>query len=240
MPGLSQEQIDRFHRTGFLKIGKILEDDHIERLRAEYEAVFEREEHRALTASKEDTRVVKQIMQVSERSLEFRKLSFDDKILDIAQSLIGPNIQLFHDQAIYKAPRDAGPTSWHQDNAYWKCRPANLVSCWLTLDDVVKESGAMQFIPGSHLQPVWHGRSDGVLLDIGEHVDLSGAEVVELPAGGCTFHHCQTLHYTAPNTTGRHRRAYAIHFMPPGTWCEHDGGSFLRVGFERPMLRMTI
>ena len=36
------------------------------------------------------------------------------------------------------------------DNIYWKCEPANLVSCWITLDDAYLENGAMQVIPGSH------------------------------------------------------------------------------------------
>ena len=81
MSGLSQEQIDQFQGTGFLKIGKILDDDYVELLRKEYGAVFDREEYRSLTASKEDMREVKQIMQMCERSLEFRKLVLNEKIL---------------------------------------------------------------------------------------------------------------------------------------------------------------
>ena len=38
-----------------------------------------------------------------------------------------------------------------------------------------------------------------------------------LPAGGVTLHHCQTLHYSAPNKTNRQPRAFAIHFMTLGT-----------------------
>jgi ectoine hydroxylase-related dioxygenase (phytanoyl-CoA dioxygenase family) len=36
-----------------------------------------------------------------------------------------------------------------------------------------------------------------------------------LPPGGATFHHCRTLHYTAPNTSNVQRRAYAMTFHGP-------------------------
>jgi hypothetical protein len=52
------------------------------------------------------------------------------------------------------------------------------------------------------------------------------------------FHHCQTLHYTQPNETPNQRRAFAIHFMLPGTTSENPHIKSMPVGFGRPMLRM--
>ena len=52
------------------------------------------------------------------------------------------------------------------------------------------------------------------------------------------FHHCQTLHHTARNTTDRQRRAFAIHFMNPGTRSTQI--STLGVSFARPLLRMSV
>ena len=54
-----------------------------------------------------------QIMQCCERSTHFRQLLYDGRILDIAEDLLGPNIQLFHDQALYKPARDGGSVFWH-------------------------------------------------------------------------------------------------------------------------------
>jgi ectoine hydroxylase-related dioxygenase (phytanoyl-CoA dioxygenase family) len=98
----------------------------------------------------------------------------------------------------------------------------------------------MQFLPGSHLRPVGHERSQtsGALLDSSDVVvDESKKVVVDLPAGGVAIHHCQTLHYTEPNITDRQRRAFAIHFMTPGTRSLRSGET-LHVSFSRPMLRM--
>ena len=50
-----------------------------------------------------------QIMQMCERNLHYRRLLYNEQILDVVEDLIGPNIQLFHDRALYKAPRHGGP-----------------------------------------------------------------------------------------------------------------------------------
>jgi ectoine hydroxylase-related dioxygenase (phytanoyl-CoA dioxygenase family) len=251
---LNQAQVDDFWREGYLKVGKILTDDEIATLRQEYDAIFANARAGKIgfrnlaidhtddleTKNKADKQML-QIMQMCEISIQFRKLVYHERILDVIEDLIGPNIQLFHDQALYKPAYQGGPVHWHQDNAYWQCAPANLVSAWLTLDDVNRDNGAMQFIPGTHLQVVGHDRAQtsNTLLDSGSHADASRAVVVDLPAGGITIHHCQTLHMTAPNTTANQRRAIAIHFMNPGTKSLRTN-QYLPVSFGRPVLRMRV
>jgi phytanoyl-CoA hydroxylase len=249
MPALSQDQLDFFAQNGYLKYGALLKPDEVEALRREYDETFRQavegnnfsnlaiDRGADVKAKTQAPKRMYQMMQMCERNVAFRKLLYDTRILDIVQDLIGPNIMLFHDQALFKPAKHGGEVFWHQDNGYWKCRPANLVSCWLTLDDVKRENGAMQVIPGSHLKPVWHQQAESTdsLLKI-KGIEEDKAVVNDLPAGGVMFHHCQTLHYTAPNTTDNQRRAFAIHFMTPGT--TDRNGNVMPVSFSRPMLRM--
>jgi len=248
---LTQEQLDFFWQNGYVRCGKVLENDQIDLLRVEYDRVLaeaiKQDDYRNLAvedASSSETKQaaplkVLQVMNPHLRSIHFTQLLYNSAILDRVEDLIGPNIMLHHNQAIWKPPFEGGPVLWHQDNAYWKCRPANLVSCWLTLNDVDEDNGAMQMIPGSHLHPLWHDSAQkGPLMEM-QGVDESKRVVVDLPAGGCMFHHCQTLHRSAPNTTDRQRRAHAIHFMPPGTF--HTAGNLRYcVGYEHPMLRAHV
>ena len=250
---LTQEQVVSFWEDGFLIVGKVLDDELIEQMRREYDAEFalarsgERPIRNLAVANdghdhdEEDQQEMLQFMGISEHNVHFHKLTYHNRILDILEDIIGPNIQMYHNQALYKPPHHGGPIFWHQDNAYWKCLPANLVSCWLTLDDVDLHNGAMQFIPGSHLHPMIHDQAPGsdVLLDMGKQVDDSRAVVGNLPAGGITLHHCQTLHRTAPNTTDRKRRAYAIHYMTPGTKSALTNET-IGVSFSHPMVRMRV
>ena len=251
---LDEEQINRFWSDGYLTVGKLLQDDEIELLRREYDREFELarsgqgsfrnlsiDNTDALDAKNQAETQMLQIMQMSELNIHFRRLLYDDRILDLIEDLIGPNIQLFHDQALFKPAHHGGPVHWHQDNAYWRCSPSNLVSCWITLDDVDIHNGAMQFLPGTHFRAEEHAQSDetNALLDMGDKVDESRSVAVALPAGGVTLHHCQTLHYTASNVTNRQRRAFAIHFMTPGTKSLRAFG-YLEVSFARPVLRMRV
>lgn len=251
---LTAAQVDAFHLRGYLKLGPLLDAAAVETLRREYDREFARARSGAasfrnlaidntdeLAAKNEASEQMLQIMQVCERNLHFRRLLYHEPILDCIEDLIGPNIQLFHDQALYKPAHHGGPVFWHQDNAYWQCVPANLVSCWLTLDDVTVANGAMQVIPGSHLRALEHDRaaSTNALLDNAGRVDDAQAVAIELPAGGAMLHHCQTLHYTGPNQTPRERRAFAMHFMNPGTRSRRDG-EYLSISFARPLLRMRV
>ena len=249
---LSQEKLDSFHQNGYLRYGKILEDEEIELLGKQYDLEFEKsgEDKSCRNIAGDDMDAIDdapqrtlQIMQMCERNIHFRRLLYNDKILDVVEDLMGPNIQLFHDQALFKPAREGGAVGWHQDNGYWMCRPSSLVSCWLTLDDVDNRNGAMQVIPGSHLMPVWHEPSEEstALLEI-SNVDTSSAVTIDLPAGGCMFHHCQTVHYTGPNATEFQRRAHAIHFMQPGTRMSLEGlaSEGMGVSFKRPLLRARV
>jgi phytanoyl-CoA hydroxylase len=251
LKALTQEQVDSFWANGYLPVGKVLNDEELELYRQEYDRVFAearagkiRFRNLAIdqtddleTKNKADKQML-QIMQMCEISIPFRRLLYHERLLDLIEDLIGPNIQLFHDQALFKPAYQGGPIHWHQDNAYWRCSPPNLVSIWLTLDDVDEHNGAMQFIPGTHLQSVGHARAStsNALLDSGDHADDSKKVIVDLPAGGIAIHHCQTLHMTAPNTTDRQRRALAIHYMTPGTRSLRTG-EYLGVSWGRPLLR---
>ena len=163
-----------------------------------------------------------QIMEMWRIDDEYKKLLYHEPLLDIAESLIGPNIQLFHDQALYKPALHGGEVFWHQDNAYWQCDPPNLVSIWIALDDDDEENGCMNVIPGSYLEGLAaHGRAESekgklpALLEV--KADVDRAVPVPVKAGYAMVHHCMTLHQTNPNRSSRDRRAMVIHYMQCGT-----------------------
>jgi hypothetical protein len=108
--------------------------------------------------------------------------------------------------------------SWHQDHAYWQ---PELDYCalgvWLPLHDVTIDMGAMQFIPGSHRRGLLaHRHEDEAVhnvLTVKEQIDMSSAVPCPLKMGGATFHHSETLHYTAPNSTKETRLAFPMEFQ---------------------------
>ena len=245
------EQIETFHRDGFTAYGRVIDDQQLSELRCEYDRLFLEASAQApgrklrnlaadgsadITSRSKDGQRMLQITQCCERSLIFYKFLYHPPILAMFRALIGPNFQLYHDQALFKPAGDGGPVPWHQDNGYWRCQPATLVSCWIALDDADAGNGAMQLIPGSHLGHRNHSMAAGTnaLFDAAEHLDTSQAVLVPLTAGSCLFHHCRTLHYTAPNQSHRDRRAFVIHVMTPGT-ARRDQPA-MPVSWSHPML----
>jgi len=117
-----------------------------------------------------------------------------------------------------RKPPGGRQVSWHQDHAYWQPElDYHALGVWLPLHDVTVEMGAMHFIPGSHRRGlVAHRHEDDPahnLLAAAEPVDASAAVPCPLKAGGATFHHAETLHYTPVNTTDRARMAFPMEFQ---------------------------
>ena len=249
---LTPKEIEQFRRKGYLKIhGRVIDNEHLAVLREHYDALFSQKRgtvgeglrNLAVIGDSEsdaDTDADEEMLQIMEMwrfDEEYRKLLYHEPLLDIAESLIGPDIQLFHDQALYKPAYHGGEVYWHQDNGYWRCDPPNLVSIWIALDDADEENGCMNVIPGSYVEGLAaHERAKSekgnlpALLQVDADVDR--AVPVPVEAGSAMVHHCMTLHQTNPNRSPRDRRAMVIHYMQSGT--RNRDGEVMK---DNPLLR---
>jgi ectoine hydroxylase-related dioxygenase (phytanoyl-CoA dioxygenase family) len=140
----------------------------------------------------------------------------------VAALLAVPEKELSSWGHLVRKPAEHGhEVPWHQDEAYWDPRREyRATAAWLPLHEVTVERGCMHFIPGSH-----HGEElvNHAHIEAGSRlsllqatgVDRSRAVACPLLAGGATFHHQRTLHYSGPNTTGKPRLAYPLEFQTP-------------------------
>lgn len=234
---VSQQQIDGFHKEGFLNYGPLLSESETAELREALQRVVEgRSEAKPEAVSNllgESEEVVLQVVNVWEAEPAFLRHLYHPKLVAIVAALMGTDtVRVWHDQAQIKPPRIGGPTVWHQDYPYWPViAPADLVSAWVALEDADPENGCMSMVRRSHLWGPYRsgtiGNSedhspayDPALLPEGEHV-----EVVPCPvrAGSVMFHHCLTWHGAPPNRSSRNRPAIAVHYMPGHTRYEPHG-----------------
>ena len=81
---------------------------------------------------------------------------FERRAASIARQLCGDGMVIDFDQLLAKQPgRDDAVFGWHQDQAYWiDTDDRRTATCWLAVDDSTVENGCMQFLPGSHREPV--------------------------------------------------------------------------------------
>jgi ectoine hydroxylase-related dioxygenase (phytanoyl-CoA dioxygenase family) len=96
------------------------------------------------------------------------------------------------------------------------------VQFWVALDDANAASGGMHFIPRRHRGSMLEHfvvsgdpTDNSRLLAITEPqdvLDLASAVAPELRPGDATAHNYGTPHYTGPNLSDHHRRAYIFNF----------------------------
>lgn len=162
----------------------------------------------------------KQIMTVGinyKTSSCFLSAALDSNALNIVESIIGPNIEIYgQGQVLVKEPVGGHPKLLHQDSAYFQHKYNGPVGILTYVIDTGLENGALHVIPGTHL--------DGQL----EHIDTFshlGLDQDEWPweaavpiigsAGDSIFFHVKTVHGSKPNYSNKARPVFINRYRDP-------------------------
>jgi ectoine hydroxylase-related dioxygenase (phytanoyl-CoA dioxygenase family) len=144
---------------------------------------------------------------------------------DLVHDLIGPDVRLYWDQAVYKKPRTEAPFPWHQDNGYTFVEPQQYLTCWVALTDADLKTGCPWVVPGLHR----YGTLAHEMTELGWQCFAEPPVppvAVPVRAGGAVVFSSLTPHKTGPNQSADHvRKAYIVQFAPEGaaTVQERDG-----------------
>ena len=133
----------------------------------------------------------------------------------ICADLVGPDVNLYWDQAVYKKPEKPRRFPWHQDNGYAYVEPQQYLTCWLALNDATAANGCPQVARGLHRAgTLAHTYVDPLGFEcLTEPDDVAVAEVA---AGGIVVFSSLTPHLTGPNLTADVRKAYILQYAPAG------------------------
>ena len=153
-------------------------------------------------------------VHLAARCPEARRFVTQPTLAGIAADLIGPEVRLYWDQAVYKKPEPTREFPWHQDNGYAYVEPQQYLTCWVPLTDATVHNGCPWVMPGGHL----HGTLPHRITPAGFQCldDSTGAVPVEAPAGSVVVFSSLTPHRTGPNTTSDVRKAYIVQYAPDG------------------------
>jgi phytanoyl-CoA hydroxylase len=133
---------------------------------------------------------------------------------DLGADLIGPDVRLYWDQAVYKKPGTESPFPRHQDNGYAFVEPQQYLTCWVALTDATEQNGCPWVVPGVHrLGTLAHEYSDIGFVCLREP---EGAVSVPAPAGSIVVFSSLTPHSTGANRTAAVRKSYIVQFAPTG------------------------
>jgi ectoine hydroxylase-related dioxygenase (phytanoyl-CoA dioxygenase family) len=149
------------------------------------------------------------------RSPLLRRFCAGPVFADLVHDLIGPDVRLYWDQAVYKKPGMDLPFPWHQDNGYTFIEPQQYLTCWVALSDASEANGCPWVVPKLHRRgTLAHERSA-----LG-FVCLSGRQGAAVPvparAGDIVVFSSLTPHSTGPNASSEVRKTYIVQFAPDG------------------------
>jgi ectoine hydroxylase-related dioxygenase (phytanoyl-CoA dioxygenase family) len=223
---LSDEQVAQYQRDGFTQISNVIEPDDLKRLREAVVAAVEaektiRNEGQSRSAYEQ---IFIQKVNLWRRWPAVAEFTLCKRFGDLAARLSGQPVRVWHDQALFKEPREGAKTPWHQDAHYWPHHDrTDQITIWIALSDATIANGCMSFIPGSQDASV--GRIDLAnpqdIFDLAPEFRGVKPRTIELRAGSCTYHNGLTFHYAGPNKSEQMREAFAILYMPDGT--KYDG-----------------
>ena len=159
------------------------------------------------------------------------RLVGDDRLLDIVEQFIGPNIALFAAHYIAKPPRTGQKVLWHQDGTYWPLEPMEVTTIWLAATESNRGNGCLRVLPGTQnnrllsraeLQEVPDGKN---VLSSGIHpsqIDDSDVVDLELNAGDVSIHNPKIIHGSEANTSEKWRIGLTLRYIPTSTWVKRE------------------
>jgi hypothetical protein len=211
--GLCQAEQDHYQAFGFVTIDELLPWDSFYALKDHFE--------RKLAVLAEGERPEDMDVPHFTDPALFRWL-FDSNVLDVVESILGPDLALFSSHFFCKPPADGKSVPWHQDAYFWRnqIKPASeAVTVWLAIDPATEKNGCMRVIPASHRERTLRYQQ----LDDDQSVfdeELDPADVderraipVELQPNQASIHSAALVHGSPANTSPLRRCGFTMRYI---------------------------
>lgn len=156
----------------------------------------------------------------------FREFIESSRMLEIGRSLLGPQIDCFLSQFIFKNPAAWGQP-WHQDSFYFPFDRTPQVGFWLAVTEATLENGCLRVLPGSHREPIHEhvpDRRPNANIGYVEIVDCDFSEErpVTMASGDLLVFHSHLMHRSKDNRSDGLRAAMVYHMAERGTQERHE------------------
>jgi len=219
---LSAEQVAQFDRDGFVVVPDVVAPElladvvaEVDGFEAKVEAYLSSTETQRLSIA--EAGAITFATHLVTRSSLLHGFARHPFFTGVCADLVGPDVNLYWDQAVYKKPEKPRRFPWHQDNGYAYVEPQQYLTCWVALTDATFANGCPQVARGLHRRgTLAHTFVDPLGWECIADPDAHGVDVViaEVPAGGVVVFSSLTPHLTGPNLSASVRKAYILQYAP--------------------------
>jgi phytanoyl-CoA hydroxylase len=225
---VTEQQARSYDEAGFFVVDGALSSDEVDRVVAEIDPL-EHQGEEELRKLKNGTFFIARADEITftthlvKRSPVLRAFTRSPLFAALCADLIGPEVRLYWDQAVYKKPDTEAPFPWHQDNGYAFVLPQQYLTCWVALTDATEANGCPWVVPGIHrMGTLAHETSDIGFVCM---KDPANAVPVPVKAGSVVVFSSLTPHSTGSNLTDAVRKAYIVQFAPDGAFVVQPDGT---------------
>lgn len=217
---LTEVQVAQFDRDGFVVVADVFDAatlapvvEEIDGYEAELEALLRSIDGGRFSIA--EAGAITFTTHLVAKSSALRAFAHHPFFAGVCADLVGPDVNLYWDQAVYKKPEKPRRFPWHQDNGYTYVEPQQYLTCWVALTDATVENGCPQVARGLHrLGTLRHHYVDPLGWEC--LTDPDDVALAPVGAGGVVVFSSLTPHLTGPNTTDAARKAYILQYAPAG------------------------
>ena len=177
---------------------------------------------------------------------EFKNFAFNSILPEIAGHILAcKKIHFFYDQLLVKEPNTKEHTPWHNDLPYWPIKGKQIISIWVPFDEVTKNTGAVEYIKGSHkwnkmFAPASFGKDTKFaklykkmglepVPDINSNKEDYNIVSWDLNPGDIILHHPLILHSSQGNSSSqKRRRGLALRYVGEDVIWDYKEGNFMK------------
>lgn len=148
------------------------------------------------------------------------KVAFDfmvDKRIDEYLTSFYGRSPLAVQTMVYFKPPGARGQALHQDNRYLKADPGTCMAAWVALEDIDRENGCLQVLPGTHDTPmICPKAAESSVSFTTDKIELPGVEPIDIimKKGDVLFFNGSLVHGSGPNhSKTRFRRIIVGHYI---------------------------
>ncbi len=239
MPLITPSQIDQFHTLGYFLTDVAFPSSDIQAMSAEFDRLHQLAIDTAIKSGDETAikfaRIRAFIGAMHTQSNIAKAFVKAPIYVEACATFLGPDADLYYNQAVIKPPEKGLSFGWHQDSGYKVTKPLQYITCWTAISDTTLENGCIWVLPKSHklgLIPHYRDHAAGETKPVS--LDETGAIPVPMKAGQVAIFSSLTLHKSGPNTSNTTRKGYVPQYHFPGVVAADTGIPF---GDQFPILR---
>ena len=234
---LTPDQVAQYERDGFLIVPDLLSA-------SEAEAFVDH-------ASATDTGEWRESLRYHAADASWNAVATNARVVAIVKQLFhtGETPNIVQTMYMVRPPAGDAPVggkgiALHQDQHYLPTDPAEMIACWIAMEDTDPGNGGLCVVPGSHTEGLLHTHkndddeehdsweTDHLMRDRDgrewtqsfysfdiEGLDEGAITCLTIPRGAGVFFSGHTIHGSYGNRSkDRIRRAFATHYVPPHAW----------------------